>query len=110
MQVKQGGNCRGLPIFDVVWLDILMQTILVLDRIIMLTLDVFPAGRHGVVDRLELAEEAMRRVAAFGLAPGCRFYLRRAAPLGGPLLLDVGATRFLLRRSLARFIVARVEA
>ncbi|UGA38894.1 50S ribosome-binding GTPase [Chromobacterium haemolyticum] len=37
-----------------------MQTILVIDRIIMLTLDVFPAGRHGVVDRLELAEEAMR--------------------------------------------------
>ena len=87
-----------------------MQTILVLDRIIMLTLDAFPAGCHGVVERLELAEEAFRRVAAFGLAPGSRFYVRRVAPLGGPLLLDVGATRFLLRRSLARSILARMEA
>lgn len=76
----------------------------------MLTLDEFPAGRYGTVERLELAEEASRRVAAFGLVPGCRFYVRQIAPLGGPLLLDVGATRFLLRRSLARSILAEIEA
>ncbi|UTH72552.1 FeoA family protein [Chromobacterium sp. IIBBL 290-4] len=76
----------------------------------MLSLDRFPSGAAGVVDRLELADEAFRRVAAFGLVPGCRFHLRRAAPWGGPLLLEVGATRFLLRRSLARHIQVRAEA
>ncbi|AXE28937.1 ferrous iron transport protein A [Chromobacterium phragmitis] len=76
----------------------------------MQSLDGFPAGAHGVVDRLDLSDEAFRRVAAFGLVPGSRFHLRRAAPLGGPLLLEVGATRFLLRRSLARKIQVRAAA
>ncbi|OHX13090.1 hypothetical protein BI347_05855 [Chromobacterium sphagni] len=72
------------------------------------SLDTVPAGCHGVVASLELSDEAFRRVAAFGLAPGCRFHLRQAAPWGGPLLLEVGATRFLLRRSLARLIRVRI--
>ncbi|OHX18782.1 hypothetical protein BI343_00350 [Chromobacterium amazonense] len=50
----------------------------------MSSLDIFPAGAHGIVERLNLAEEAFRRVAAFGLVPGCRFHLRKAAPWGGP--------------------------
>ncbi|VEB44698.1 Uncharacterised protein [Chromobacterium violaceum] len=49
----------------------------------MQSLDGFPAGACGVVDRLDLNDEAFRRVAAFGLVPGCRFHLRRAAPWGG---------------------------
>ncbi|AUH53512.1 ferrous iron transport protein A [Chromobacterium sp. ATCC 53434] len=76
----------------------------------MQSLDGFPVGACGIVDRLELGDESFRRVAAFGLAPGSRFRLRRAAPWGGPLLLEVGATRFLLRRSLARHIRVRAAA
>ncbi|WP_434633524.1 FeoA family protein [Chromobacterium sp. CV08] len=73
----------------------------------MLSLDRFPRGGAGIVERLALDGEARRRVTAFGLSPGCRFRLRRVAPWGGPLLLEVGATRFLLRRSLARQIEVR---
>ncbi|WP_062786098.1 FeoA family protein [Aquitalea pelogenes] len=74
----------------------------------MLSLDKFPLGCKGVVDSLELSDEAFRRVAAFGLIPGSRFSLSRRAPFGGPLVLEVGCTRFLLRRSLARFIQVKV--
>jgi ferrous iron transport protein A len=84
--------------------------VIIRTRTIMSSLDIFPAGAHGIVERLNLAEEAFRRVAAFGLVPGCRFHLRKAAPWGGPLLLEVGATRFLLRRSLARHIEVRAAA
>ncbi|WP_047249701.1 FeoA family protein [Chromobacterium subtsugae] len=76
----------------------------------MSSLDVFPAGQAGVVASLDLADEVFRRVAAFGLVPGGRFHLLKAAPWGGPLLLEVGATRFLLRRSLARRIQVRAAA
>ncbi|QEL56267.1 ferrous iron transport protein A [Chromobacterium paludis] len=93
-------------------LDIIMQIIpvIVRTRTIMSSLDLFPAGAHGIVEKLNLAEEAFRRVAAFGLVPGSRFHLRKVAPWGGPLLLEVGATRFLLRRSLARLIDVRAAA
>ncbi|WP_036666531.1 FeoA family protein [Paludibacterium yongneupense] len=70
----------------------------------MLTLDKLSAGCKGVVVRLDLPEEARRRMAAFGLVPGCIFNLTRIAPLGGPMVLQVGTTRFLLRRSLARSV------
>ncbi|WP_293766902.1 FeoA family protein [uncultured Aquitalea sp.] len=76
----------------------------------MLSLDQFPLGKPGVVDSLDLSDEAYRRVAAFGLIPGCLFSLARSAPFGGPLVLEVGATRFLLRRSLARSIKVRDAA
>ncbi|OWY39684.1 hypothetical protein CEK28_06525 [Xenophilus sp. AP218F] len=76
----------------------------------MFSLDAFPAGQRGVVASLDLGPDAMRRVAAFGLVPGSRFRLRQIAPFGGPLLLEVGATRFLLRRSLACAIQVRSEA
>jgi ferrous iron transport protein A len=69
-----------------------------------LTLDKLGAGCKGVVTRLDLPEDALRRMAAFGLVPGCRFNLTRIAPLGGPLVLQIGTTRFLLRRSLARAV------
>ncbi len=74
----------------------------------MLSLDKFPLGCKGVVDSLDLSDEAFRRVAAFGLIPGSHFSLMRSAPLGGPLVLEVGSTRFLLRRSLASLIQVRV--
>jgi len=74
----------------------------------MLSLDKFPLGRKGVVDSLQLSDEAFRRVAAFGLIPGSHFNLTRSAPFGGPLVLEVGSTCFLLRRSLARLIQVRV--
>ena len=108
-QVKRVRNCGDLPQFGANGLDILMQTILVLDRIIMLTLDAFPpaatAWSSGWSWRRR--RSAASPPLAWRRAP---FYVRRVAPLGGPLLLDVGATRFLLRRSLARSIVARLEA
>ncbi|WP_287877106.1 FeoA family protein [Aquitalea sp.] len=74
----------------------------------MMSLDKLPVGCKGVVHSLDLSDEAFRRVAAFGLIPGRQFNLSRRAPFGGPLVLEVGCTRFLLRRSLAKFIQVRV--
>ncbi|MDF0606584.1 ferrous iron transport protein A [Neisseriaceae bacterium TC5R-5] len=73
-------------------------------------LDVFPIGCHGIVEQLEMSDEAYRRFAAFGLVPGRHFYLRQGAPFGGPLLLEIGATRFLIRRSLASRVLVRTLA
>ncbi|HJV06379.1 FeoA family protein [Paludibacterium denitrificans] len=74
----------------------------------MQSLDTFPVGAKGVVEQLDVSDEAFRRVAAFGLIPGNPFSLTRKAPFGGPLVVAVGATRVLLRRNLAKSIKVRM--
>ncbi|MGL6069968.1 FeoA family protein [Craterilacuibacter sp.] len=69
-----------------------------------MTLDRLRAGAHGMVTRLNLDADTTHRVMAFGLIPGQVFHLTRRAAFGGPLLLEVGTTRFLLRGKLARQI------
>ncbi|GGY05199.1 FeoA family protein [Paludibacterium paludis] len=74
----------------------------------MQTLDQLSRGDRAVIARLDLDDEACRRVAAFGLLPGETLRVERIAPLGGPLVLQVGTTHVLLRRSLARAIGVRL--
>ncbi|NDV11844.1 FeoA family protein [Crenobacter caeni] len=69
-----------------------------------MTLDRLRAGTRGIVTRLDLDDDTLRRVAAFGLRPGQTVHLARRAAFGGPLMLEVGTTQFLLRGSLARHI------
>lgn len=66
-----------------------------------LTLNQLTAGRQAVIIKLNLDKDILYRLASFGLIPGKTVQLKRIAPLGGPLVLQIGATSFLLRRTLA---------
>lgn len=70
----------------------------------MLTLDQLSPGHRAVVTALNLDSEISRRLAVFGLTLGKAICIKHAAPLGGPLVLSIGSTSLLLRRTLAQAI------
>jgi len=70
----------------------------------MQTLDTLSPGDRAVISLLELDDDALRRLSAFGLMQGETLSVKRIAPLGGPFVLQVGTTSVMIRRHLARQI------
>lgn len=70
----------------------------------MLTLDQLSPGSQATIAALNLEGDVLRRLAMFGLTLGKVIQIKHSAPLGGPLVLRIGSTSFLLRRTLARAI------
>jgi ferrous iron transport protein A len=75
-----------------------------------MTLDRLRTGAHGMVTCLNLDEDTLHRVMAFGLIPGQTFHITRRAAFGGPIMLAVGTTHFMLRGKLARQIEVQASA
>lgn len=71
------------------------------------TLETARAGRPVRVSEIQGGHEVRSRLARFGLLPGVVLQVLVRGPLGGPVLVEVGATRFALGRGLARHV--RVE-
>ena len=73
-----------------------------------------PKGSPAVVDRVDDAHATdliAQRLRALGFVDGERVRVVARGPLGGdPLLIQIGSTRFALRRSEAARVIVRAEA
>jgi len=65
-------------------------------------------GAAGIILRVEREEpELLRYLAALGLLPQAKVEVEEVAPLGGPLLIRVGSSRYALGRDVAARILVR---
>jgi Fe2+ transport system protein FeoA len=72
------------------------------------SLDSVPAdGRAEVVDVLG-DHGTVRRLSQLGVVAGATLHVRGAAPLGGPLLVDVAGSSVAVGRKLARRVFVRM--
>lgn len=53
----------------------------------------------GTIKTIDTGPELGRRMAALGMRPGRRLEVIRIAPLKGPLLIRIGYTEFMIRRT-----------
>lgn len=58
----------------------------------------------GTIEAIDTSPELGRRMAALGMRPGRRLEVIRIAPLKGPLLIRIGYTEFMIRRTDAKKI------
>lgn len=72
------------------------------------TLDRVRSGRRAEVLEIVGGCEACRRLGPLGVFPGAELCVRRAAPLGGPVLIEVGGSTVAIGRGLARRIRVRM--
>lgn len=72
------------------------------------TLDCLASGRRAEVLEVVGGCEACRRLGPLGIFPGAELRVRRAAPLGGPVLVEVGGSTVAIGRRLARRIRVRM--
>lgn len=57
---------------------------------------------HGVTEEVP---EVLRYLGEVGLRPGARVHVHEKAPLGGPITVEVGQTRFAISLELARMVI-----
>jgi ferrous iron transport protein A len=72
------------------------------------TLDRVSSGRRAEVLEIVGGCEACRRLGPLGVFPGAELRVRRAAPMGGPVLIEVGGSTVAVGRGLARRIRVRM--
>ena len=71
-------------------------------------LDRLRPGEGGVIVRIDGEPPAGgRHLAALGILPGTRVEVSHVAPFGGPVLIQVGSSRYALGRDVASRIVVR---
>lgn len=66
-------------------------------------------GEKGVVVRLGCSGALRRRIIDMGITPGAPIILRKAAPMGDPLELNVRGYELSIRRSEAKEITISTE-
>jgi DtxR family Mn-dependent transcriptional regulator len=65
-------------------------------------------GRAGIIVRIDREEpELLKQLATLGLLPDMRVEVEEIAPLGGPVLVTVGSSRYALGRRVASRILVR---
>ena len=67
-------------------------------------LDAFPIGRTARIVRINSLREQVERMVEMGFVRGAEVLVVRAAPLGGPILVEIGCCRLALHRCDARCI------
>ena len=70
-----------------------------------ITLDQLPLGKQGVVVRIGGEKSTKRRLLDMGMVPGETVTIKKVAPLGDPLELEVKNYQLSLRKSEARNII-----
>lgn len=71
------------------------------------TLNQLRPGDSATIESVDDHDEASRRILALGFVPGSIVRVVRCAPLGDPVELEVGGSRFGLRRSESTWIRVR---
>ena len=65
-------------------------------------------GHAGIILRVEREEpEMLKYLAALGLLPGTKVEVSEVAPFGGPILINLGSSRYALGRQVAARIFVR---
>ena len=64
----------------------------------------FLIGENGIIVKVNGEGRIKRRLFDMGLTPGAKVYLRKKAPLGDPLEINVRGYELTLRKSEADFI------
>ncbi len=72
-------------------------------------LDQFVPGEEGVVKRIEGEGKIRRRLFDMGVTPGAEVLLRKLAPLGDPIEINVRGYELTLRKSEASCVVMEVK-
>lgn len=73
-----------------------------------LRLDHLPKDTRAEIVELPRGLGASRRLADLGIFVGCVVRVERSAPLGGPVLVEVGGSLVALGRQLAGRVVVRI--
>lgn len=76
----------------------------------MTTLDTLRCGETATVVSIETNTILKRRLMDMGITKGTTVYVRRFAPLGDPMLIDVMGYHLSIRKSDAKYIVVEQEA
>ncbi len=71
----------------------------------MRTLDTFLVGEKGIVHSVTGERRVRRRLFDMGITNGAEIYLRKKAPLGDPIEINVRGYELTLRKSEAKCIV-----
>ena len=71
-------------------------------------LDEFKIGETGLIKKVEGEGRLRRRLFDMGVTPGAKVYLRKKAPLGGPLEVTIRNYELTLRKSEACLVVLEV--
>lgn len=73
------------------------------------TVDSLKPGEQGVVMQLEGAGDLRRHIIDMGITPGAVIIMRKAAPMGDPLEINVRGYALSLRKTEARCITVETE-
>lgn len=74
-----------------------------------MTLDQLELDQHARVTRVDTREPIMLRLMEMGLVPGAPVRVRKAAPFGGPLELEVRGYLLSIRREQAQRLSVELE-
>ena len=72
-------------------------------------LDEFKIGETGQIKKVDGEGKLRRRLLDMGVTPGARIYLRKKAPLGDPIEINIRGYELTLRKSEAELITLEVE-
>lgn len=72
-------------------------------------LNEFVPGERGIVKRIEGEEKIRRRLFDMGVTPGADITLRKLAPLGDPVEVNLRGYELTLRKSEASCVVMEVK-
>ena len=72
-------------------------------------LDEFKVGETGLIVKVEGEGRLRRRLFDMGVTPGAKVYLRKKAPLGDPIEINIRGYELTLRKSEAQLVVLEME-
>lgn len=73
------------------------------------TLDQLMPGEHGIVTQLGGTGDIRRHIIDMGITPGAVIFMRKSAPLGDPLEINVRGYELSLRKTEARHITVDTQ-
>ncbi len=68
------------------------------------TLDKLTPGDRGAIERIDGSQSVTQRLMAMGLLPGAAINVRRRAPLGDPITIEINGYELSVRKSEAACI------
>lgn len=66
-------------------------------------------GQSGEVARIAAGQTATRQLAQLGIRAGAALVVRRSAPMGGPVMVEIGGSTLAIGRGLARKVFVRAQ-
>ncbi len=69
----------------------------------------FKVGETGLIKKVEGEGRVRRRLFDMGVTPGATCYLRKKAPLGDPIEVNLRGYELTLRKDEAQYVIVEVE-